>query len=121
MYTLKLKLKLLHTNNYDCNIRITNGANKRKRICTNEIQNEFNVQNEHNKRKLLSDNTQLMLNKLTHMNAFYVKDKYKDETFATFDGDSTMILLDTGASCAISMNINNFIEIDPYKDKISGL
>ena len=117
---LKLKLKQLHINDYDCNISMTNGAHKRKRMGTNEIQNEFNVQNEFNKRKLLSDNTQLTLNKLTHA-TFYVKDKYKDETFATFDSDFTMILLDTGASCAISMDINDFIEIDSYKDKISGL
>ena len=29
--------------------------------------------------------------------------------------------MDTGASCAISININDFIELEKFKDTISGL
>ena len=29
--------------------------------------------------------------------------------------------MDTGAECAISMNINNYIELDKFKDTINGL
>jgi hypothetical protein len=38
-----------------------------------------------------------------------------------FDSDSFPIVMDTGASCAISMDIKDFIEIDKHETTINGL
>ena len=38
-----------------------------------------------------------------------------------FDSDSFPLVMETGASCAISMDIYDFIELDKHEDTISGL
>lgn len=54
-----------------------------------------------------------------HINAFNSIAGCND--FLTFDSDSFPIIMDTGASCAMSMDKNDFIELTPHSCTISGL
>ena len=54
-----------------------------------------------------------------HINAFNSITECND--FLTFDSDSFPIIMDTGASCAMSMDKNDFIELTPHSSTISGL
>ena len=44
-----------------------------------------------------------------------------NESYVSFDTDSETIIIDTGASSAMSMEYEDFIELNPYKDHINGL
>ena len=46
---------------------------------------------------------------------------YEHHDHVKFYSDSFPIVMDTGASCAISIKINDFIELDKHEDTIHGL
>ena len=46
---------------------------------------------------------------------------HKHHNHVQFDSASFPIVMITGASCAMSKDINDFIELAEYKDTISGL
>ena len=55
-----------------------------------------------------------------YINALLSKTK-TDETYISFDTDSDTIILDTGASAAMSMEYDDFIELNPHHNHINGL
>ena len=44
-----------------------------------------------------------------------------DESYVSFDTDSETIIVDTGASSAMSMEYDDFIELNPHQDHINGI
>ena len=72
-----------------------------------------------NKSKILNTYT-TSLNFKEHINALLSQTK-TDETYVSFDTDSETIIIDTGASSAMSMEYDDFIELNPHHDHINGL
>ena len=75
----------------------------------------------------MHDNTTKILNHHTnnikcneYINALLSKSE-TDNTYVSFDTDSETIVIDTGASSAMSMEYDDFIELNPHQDHINGL